>query len=100
MVNSTAVGRNSATPPTTIIRPRANGLLPDWRELWSYRELIYFMTWRDVKIRYKQTIIGFAWVLLQPALMTGIFTCLRIAAAALAPTPCTGLPHFIRNQIK
>lgn len=45
-----------------------------WRELWQYRELLYFLTWRDVKVRYKQTAIGVLWAILQPVLTTAIFT--------------------------
>ncbi|MEJ0034458.1 MAG: ABC transporter permease [Bacteroidota bacterium] len=48
--------------------------LYNWRELWRYRELFYFFTWRDVKLRYKQTVLGFAWALLQPLVMMTIFT--------------------------
>lgn len=46
----------------------------DWRELWQYRELFYFFTWRDVKIKYKQTALGFLWAVLQPLAMMVIFT--------------------------
>jgi lipopolysaccharide transport system permease protein len=46
----------------------------DWRELWRYRELFYFFTWRDVKIKYKQTVLGFLWAILQPLFMMIIFT--------------------------
>ncbi len=46
----------------------------DLKDLWKYRELLYFMTWRDVKIRYKQTAIGVFWAILQPVLTTAIFT--------------------------
>lgn len=46
----------------------------DWKELWSYRELFYFFTWRDIKIKYKQTALGFAWAVLQPLMMMVIFT--------------------------
>jgi lipopolysaccharide transport system permease protein len=46
----------------------------DWKELWRYRELFYFFTWRDIKIKYKQTVLGFLWALLQPLLMMIIFT--------------------------
>lgn len=46
----------------------------DWRELWRYRELFYFFTWRDIKIKYKQTVLGFMWAILQPLLMMVIFT--------------------------
>lgn len=46
----------------------------DWKELWRYRELFYFFTWRDIKIKYKQTVLGFLWAILQPLLMMTIFT--------------------------
>ena len=46
----------------------------DWKEIWQYRELFYFFTWRDVKVKYKQTYLGIAWVLIQPLLMVSIFT--------------------------
>jgi lipopolysaccharide transport system permease protein len=46
----------------------------DWKELWQYRELFYFFTWRDIKIKYKQTVLGFLWAILQPLLMMIIFT--------------------------
>lgn len=46
----------------------------NWRELWRYRELFYFFTWRDIKIKYKQTVLGFLWAILQPLMMMVIFT--------------------------
>lgn len=46
----------------------------DWQEMWSYKELFYFFTWRDIKIKYKQTVLGFLWAILQPLLMMIIFT--------------------------
>jgi lipopolysaccharide transport system permease protein len=46
----------------------------DWKELWRYHELFYFFTWRDIKIKYKQTVLGFLWAVLQPLLMMTIFT--------------------------
>ena len=48
--------------------------LVNWRELWQYRELFYFFTWRDIKIKYKQTALGFIWAVLQPLLMMLVFT--------------------------
>ncbi len=58
----------------TRIKPRSGFLSLDLRDLWKYRELLYFLTWRDVKIRYKQTAIGIAWAVLQPLITTAIFT--------------------------
>jgi lipopolysaccharide transport system permease protein len=46
----------------------------EWKELWRYRELFYFFTWRDIKIKYKQTVLGFLWAILQPLFMMLIFT--------------------------
>jgi lipopolysaccharide transport system permease protein len=66
-------GGGNATVRTSILP--ASGWQPiDLRELWRYRELIYFLTWRDVKVRYKQTLLGFAWAILQPAMMMVVFT--------------------------
>ncbi len=50
----------------TIIERRSTWQVVDWRELWRNRELLYFLTWRDVKVRYKQTVLGVAWSVLQP----------------------------------
>jgi lipopolysaccharide transport system permease protein len=60
------------------------------REVWSYRELLYFFVWRDVKVRYKQTVIGVAWVVLQPLLSMGVFT---LFFGRLAKLPSDGVPH-------
>jgi len=60
------------------------------RELWVYRELIYFLTWRDIKVRYKQTAIGIGWVLLQPLAMMGAFT---LFFGKLAQIPSHGVPY-------
>jgi len=59
-------------------------------ELWRYRELLYFFVWRDVKIRYKQTVIGVAWVVLQPLLTMLVFT---LFFGRLAKLPSAGLPY-------
>lgn len=56
--------------PSVVIRPRKGLFDLDLRALWHYRELFYFLVWRDVKVRYKQTIIGAGWAVFQP-LMTG-----------------------------
>ena len=60
----------------TKIKPSGKWISLDLKDLWAYRELLYFLTWRDIKIRYKQTVIGVLWAVLQPALTTAIFTVL------------------------
>jgi len=59
-------------------------------DVWEYRELVYFFVWRDVKIRYKQTVIGVLWVVIQPLLTMGVFT---IFFGRLAKLPSEGLPY-------
>jgi lipopolysaccharide transport system permease protein len=58
----------------TVIKPRRGWAPLDIRELWAYRDVLFFLVWRDVKIRYKQTAIGAGWVILQPFLTAAIFT--------------------------
>ncbi|WP_322807808.1 ABC transporter permease [Thermanaerothrix sp.] len=58
----------------TLIRPSRGWAALDLRDLWLYRELIYFLTWRDLKVRYKQTLLGAAWAVLQPFLTMVVFT--------------------------
>src|SRR5437764_2819023 len=59
---------------TTVIRPPTGWQLINFAELWQFRDLLYFLVWRDVKVRYKQTVLGVAWAVLQPAMMMVVFT--------------------------
>ena len=59
--------------PHALLRPEAAGVQLNLGDLWAYRELLYFLTWRDIKVRYKQTLMGVAWVVLQPLLTMLIF---------------------------
>src|SRR5438128_807630 len=63
-----------AEQPESVIRPASGWQLVNVRELWQFRELMYFLVWRDVKVRYKQTVLGVAWAVLQPAMMMVVFT--------------------------
>lgn len=74
----------------TVIRPPSGWRLINVGELWRYRELLYFLTWRDVKVRYKQTLLGAAWAVLQPAMMMVVFT---IFFGRLADVPSGGIPY-------
>src|SRR6266478_2853254 len=64
----------------------------DFRELWAARELLYFFVWRDIKVRYKQTVIGAAWAILQPVLTMLVFS---LFFGKLAKIPSQGLPYPI-----
>jgi lipopolysaccharide transport system permease protein len=59
--------------PTFVIRPSKGWRALNLRELWEYRELLYFLVWKDLKVRYKQTVLGVAWAVIQPVLMALIF---------------------------
>lgn len=63
-----------------------------WKDLWSYRELFYFLAWRDILVRYKQTVIGVAWALIRPFLTMVVFT---IVFGKLAGLPSNGVPYPI-----
>jgi lipopolysaccharide transport system permease protein len=78
--------------PTATVRiePLRGWLELRLREVWLYRELLYFFVWRDLKVRYKQTVIGVAWVVLQPLMSMGVFT---IFFGRLAKLPSDGLPY-------
>jgi lipopolysaccharide transport system permease protein len=62
--------------PITYLRPAKGLATLNLKDLWDYRELIYFLTWRDLKVRYKQTVLGFSWVILQPVINMVVFTVL------------------------
>jgi lipopolysaccharide transport system permease protein len=79
-------------PPLSVIEPKQGWLKLDFRELLHYRELLYFLTWRDIKIRYKQTVLGAAWAVLQPFLSMVVFT---IFFGRLAKMPSDGIPYPI-----
>ncbi len=67
------VSSRAVTPPSVVIEPRRSYSLR-LGELWTYRELLYFLMWRDIKVRYKQTALGAAWAVLQPLLLMVVFT--------------------------
>ena len=81
-----------ARPPVIRIAPRSGWWAFPLGELWSYRELLYFFVWRDIKIRYKQTVIGAAWAILQPFLTMLVFS---LFFGKLAHIPSEGLPYPI-----
>jgi lipopolysaccharide transport system permease protein len=74
----------------TVIEPPRGFRTLDLRELWAYRELLYVLTARDVKLRYKQTVLGFAWAIIQPVMMMVVFS---IFFGQLAQMPSDGQPY-------
>jgi lipopolysaccharide transport system permease protein len=87
-----ADSRTEPTPAPVVmrIRPAEGWQWINFGELWQYRELIGFLTWRDVKVRYKQTLLGAAWAILQPLLMMVVFT---IFFGRMAGVPSGELPY-------
>ena len=80
----------SAPERVTVITPAAGGSPLRVRELVAYRELLYFLTWRDIKVRYKQTALGAAWAVLQPFLTMVVFS---VFFGRLARIPSDGVPY-------
>ena len=76
----------------TIIRPKKTFSVNDLREIWQYKELLYFFTWRDLKVRYKQTAIGASWAVLQPFMAMVVFS---VFFGGLAHMPSDGVPYPI-----
>jgi lipopolysaccharide transport system permease protein len=85
---------NSAAAPeplqTLTIRPPTGWASLGLRELWEYRELLYFLTWRDIKVRYKQTALGAAWAIIQPFFMMVVFS---LFFGKLGGMKSDGLPY-------
>jgi lipopolysaccharide transport system permease protein len=79
-------------PPTSVIEARQRLLDLDLGSVWQRRELLYFLVWRDVKVRYKQTAIGAAWAVLSPLLTVLIFA---VVFGRLARIPSDGLPYVV-----
>ena len=76
----------------TVIRPTKGWLRLNLSELWRYRELVFFLTWRDISVRYKQTVLGVAWAVIQPFFTMVIFS---IFFGRLGKIPSDGLPYPI-----
>jgi len=89
--SQSAVRSNAySTAAMTIIEPRRGWIAIDWKELWEFRELLYFLAWRDIKVRYKQTVLGASWAILQPFMTMVVFT---VFFGRLAKVPSDGIPY-------
>jgi lipopolysaccharide transport system permease protein len=89
-MTESAVERYYADVPVLRIAPQSGWFRIDLQEVWHYRELLYFFVWRDIKIRYKQTVVGAAWAVLQPFLTMLVFS---LFFGRLAHIPSDGLPY-------
>jgi lipopolysaccharide transport system permease protein len=78
--------------PVFFIKPEQGLISLGLRELWEYRELLYFLVWRDIKVRYKQTVLGAAWAIIQPVFMMVVFS---LFFGRLARVPSNGIPYPI-----
>jgi lipopolysaccharide transport system permease protein len=80
----------AAQPPVLIIEAGGSRISKQLRDLWAYRELLYFLAWRDFKVRYKQTVLGAAWAVIQPFFTMVVFS---IFFGYLAKMPSDGIPY-------
>ena len=85
--------------PVTLIRPSRGWQSLGWDDLWRYRELLYFLTWRDVKVRYKQTVLGVAWAVIQPVMATVVFALFFGKLAGLSQSTEVPYPLFVYAAI-
>jgi lipopolysaccharide transport system permease protein len=83
---------NIENVPEILIQPSKGWVSLGLRELWAYRELLYFLTWRDIKVRYKQTILGATWAIIQPFMTMVVFS---LFFGKLANVPSDGIPYPI-----
>jgi len=83
---------NAVEPSVTVIRPTTSWVALNLRELWRYRELLYFLVWRDIKVRYKQTALGASWAIIQPFFTMVVFS---LFFGRLAGIPSDGVPYPI-----
>ena len=83
---------NETAPPLIIVEPSRGWISLNLQDLWEYRELLYFLTWRDIKVRYKQTALGAAWAVIQPFFTMVVFS---LFFGRLAKIPSDGIPYPI-----
>src|SRR5918996_5003318 len=76
--------------PVLRLEPSKGWVSLKLHELWEYRELLYFLTWRDIKVRYKQTVLGAAWAIIQPFMAMVVFS---VFLGRLAKIPSDGVPY-------
>ena len=95
-LNNWKRGSNSSSDFVTIINPRTGWQLIDFKELKEYRDLFYFLVWRDIKVLYAQTILGFSWAILQPLVQIVIYT---IVFGKVAKVSTDGIPYILFSTV-
>jgi len=93
-MGATKEGTPPASAGVVVLKPRRGWAGLDLRELWRYRELLYFLTWRDVLVRYKQAVLGVAWAILQPVLTMIVFTVVFNKALGVQ-SPASDVPYAV-----
>src|SRR5438132_9946632 len=78
-----------------VIEPRRGWQALNLRELWRFRELLFFLVWRDIKVRYKQTVLGAAWAILQPVMTMVVFSVFFGKLGGMARHAPTAYPVFV-----
>jgi lipopolysaccharide transport system permease protein len=89
-MDSAASDQPVAATTTIVIRPHRGWVSLNLRELWAYRELLYFFVWRDLKVRYKQTAFGALWAVIQPFMLMVVFSLFLGRISGIAPA---GVPY-------
>ena len=89
-------GLTTQTESLTIIKPKSGWQFVDFRELFEYRDLFFFLVWRDIKVLYAQTILGFLWAILQPLIQIVIFT---IIFGKVANVATDGIPYVLFSTV-
>jgi lipopolysaccharide transport system permease protein len=87
-----ALSQRIVEVPSVTIAPPRGAIGFDLKPVWEYRQLLFFFTWRDLKVRYKQTVLGASWAILQPLLATVVFT---IFFGRVAHLPSDGVPYLL-----
>jgi lipopolysaccharide transport system permease protein len=87
---------NNQTESLTIIKPKSGWQFVDFKELYEYRDLFVFLVWRDIKVLYAQTILGFCWAILQPLIQIVIFT---VIFGKVAKVATDGIPYILFSTV-
>ena len=89
-------GADASDAPLFVIEPTRGFVAINARELWHYRDLLYFLTWREISVRYKQTVLGFAWAVIQPVMTMVVFT---VFLGKFAKVPSDGVPYPVFSYL-